>query len=487
MPLISKNSSQPKGGITPRDRNLLGILLLLMADLAVTAAVYALASVIRANFLPLLVSTPRFLSELGRYIWILPIWLATLAMNGGYSRRFTFWDELKFIWKSVFFVAMIVFASVFVGQAGVKLSRAFIFIILILIALLFPLTRPLSKRLLYRMGLLKRRLIIIGTGEAAHRALSILRREKNLGYEVAGFIGERPEGCKSTGGVKVHGFLDRVERYIEKCGIQDVLIADPDLDRQTLADLINRIQRKAENALYLMDISGVAVLGTEIRNFFGEENLVMEIKNNLARPANYISKKAFDFIFGFILSVILFLPLLVIAALVKATSRGPVIFRQQRIGKDGKLFWCYKFRTMYVDADKRLGEILKTDPDARKEWETYWKLKKDPRVTAFGGFLRHTSLDELPQLINVLKGEMSIVGPRPYLPREREHLKEFEGTILSVTPGITGFWQISGRNEKTAYQRLALDKWYVRNWNFWLDIVILIKTVGVLATRHGAG
>ncbi|MDA8173623.1 MAG: undecaprenyl-phosphate galactose phosphotransferase WbaP [Nitrospiraceae bacterium] len=485
MSLASKSNSF-KDGWTPRNRALLGVLLLLISDIAVTAGVYALAFFLRTSVLPLIVNTPYFLSGIGRYVWILPIWLATLAMEGGYSRRFTVWDELKCIWKSVFFVAMMVFALVFVGKAGVKISRAFIFVLFVLIAIAFPVTRPLCKRLLYRVGLLKRKLLIIGTGSTAKSALSILRREKNLGYDIAGLVGEKPEGKKHIDGAKVHGFVGRVEKYIEKCGVQDVLIADPSLEKQALADLVNRIQQKAENVLYLLDISGVAVLGTELRHFFDEENLVMEIKNNLARPLNYLTKKTLDFVFGFVLLIILAVPLLVISLLVKATSKGPVIFRQPRIGKDGKVFSCYKFRTMYLDAEKRLHEILAADPAARKQWETYWKLDKDPRVTSFGRFLREFSLDELPQLFNVLKGEMSIVGPRPYLPRERGLLREFEGTILSVTPGITGFWQVSGRNETTFRQRLALDKWYVRNWNLWLDIVILIKTLKVVAIRQGA-
>jgi len=142
---------------------------------------------------------------------------------------------------------------------------------------------------------------------------------------------------------------------------------------------------------------------------------------------------------------------------------------------------------MYNNADERLDKILAKDPRAKEEWEKHWKLKNDPRVIPLGKFLRRSSLDEIPQLINVLKGEMSLVGPRPYLEREWEWLKDSSETIHSVPPGITGLWQVSGRSNASYHQRLELDAWYVRNWNLWLDIMILIKTVSTVLKREGAG
>jgi undecaprenyl-phosphate galactose phosphotransferase len=183
---------------------------------------------------------------------------------------------------------------------------------------------------------------------------------------------------------------------------------------------------------------------------------------------------------------LLIIPMLIISIIIRMTSQGPAIFKQQRIGKNGEPFMCYKFRTMYSDADERLKDILVRDPEARAEWQAYWKLQNDPRVTKIGNFLRKTSLDELPQIWNVLKGEMSLIGPRPYLPREWDSLKEYSEIIHSVQPGITGLWQIRGRSNATYEQRLSLDSWYVRNWNIWLDIMILIKTLSVVIKKEGA-
>lgn len=160
---------------------------------------------------------------------------------------------------------------------------------------------------------------------------------------------------------------------------------------------------------------------------------------------------------------------------------------QERIGKDGKPFKCIKFRTMYRDADKRLKDILEADEKAREEWEKYFKLKEDPRVTKVGKFLRRTSLDELPQVFNVLKGDMSFIGPRPVVKKEIEqYYRDKAQYYYEVRPGITGLWQVSGRNELDYERRVRLDVWYVLNWSLWLDLIILLKTVKVVFSGKGA-
>ena len=475
-----------KGQFESRIRTAIGVSLLAGADLLILLLIALTSMAIRKSLLPhIFHAMPPF--ELPhKYYWLFPGWIAVLAYNGAYTRRFTFWDEVRSLWKVSFVVSVAVFAVLYIGKEGPEFSRAFLLGVCLLSLVFFPLLRPPFKRVIYRLGFLKRKLLILGSGEAALMALRAVRKEKNLGYEVAGFAGDDEAKRSEIEGMKVHGFMDSADRYIERCGIHDVMIAMPGLEKERLTNLINKVQYKAENTLYMSDVSAVAVLGAELRHFGNQDGMVVEIKNNLGRPKNYVLKKLFDLAIWFVLFVIFLLPALAICVIVKATSRGPVLFKQQRIGKDGRLFWCYKFRTMYTDAEDRLKEILQVDAGARKQWEKYWKLEDDPRVTRFGKFLRKTSLDELPQLINVLKGQMSIVGPRPYLERERDHLLKFEETILRVPPGITGLWQVSGRSDKTFRERLALDMWYVRNWNIWLDIVILFKTMRVVATGRGA-
>lgn len=165
---------------------------------------------------------------------------------------------------------------------------------------------------------------------------------------------------------------------------------------------------------------------------------------------------------------------------------GPIVYKHRRVGKDGKEFDCYKFRSMCVDSTERLTKLLATDPAAKEEWDRTFKLKNDPRITRSGEFLRKTSLDELPQLLNVLKGEMSLVGPRPIVQKEVPRYKEFIKEYYMVPPGITGMWQVSGRSDIDYPERVSMDSWYVHNWSIWLDIVLLWRTVKVVLDHKGA-
>lgn len=476
----------------PKVKNRLGTVLLLGIDFFTVFIIITIAGIIRSKAVPALFESPPPFSisiDFAKYHWIFPLWLIILAYNGAYSRRFTFWDEVRVLWRSTFFISLAVFTILFIGKAGADFSRSFILITCLLSLAVFPVSRTSGKRLLYSMGLLKRKIIILGTGEIAVKSLSVLRNEANLGYEIAGFIGEGGAG-KEKGlieGIKVHGFLEKAERYIKRCSIHDVLIAVPEMSRERLAPLINRLQQKTENMLFVPDLAGVAVLGTELRHFLREQTIMLEMKNNLLRPVNFITKRVFDFLLGLLMFLLFIVPILVISVLIKATSKGPAIFRQERITRDGRPFKCYKFRTMYLDAEQRLSGILASDPQAKKEWETYWKLKDDPRVTRIGRFLRETSLDELPQIFNLLKSEMSLVGPRPVTREEIErYYKDASKTCFSVLPGITGLWQVSGRNNTGYDYRIALDLWYIKNWNLWLDFVILLKTIHVVLKREGA-
>jgi undecaprenyl-phosphate galactose phosphotransferase len=171
---------------------------------------------------------------------------------------------------------------------------------------------------------------------------------------------------------------------------------------------------------------------------------------------------------------------------VKLSSPGPVFFLQKRIGNGGREFWCFKFRTMVLDADECLEQYLVENPLARHEWDNERKLKNDPRITPIGRILRRTSLDELPQMFNVLKGEMSLIGPRPIVAEEIEKYGNYFSYYKSVCPGISGLWQVSGRNDVDYAQRVMLDTFYVRNWSLWLDFMILLRTIPAVLRKNGA-
>ena len=229
-----------------------------------------------------------------------------------------------------------------------------------------------------------------------------------------------------------------------------------------------------------------------------EAVLVRDEENEEIKPIIVVTKKqniiyrfikrAID-IFAGIVGVILLIPLMIVVEIIriaKKENQGPLFYEQLRIGKNGKQFRMYKFRSMCMNADDTLKEYLKNNEEARKEFKKYKKLKKDPRITKVGKVLRETSLDEFPQLINVLLGNMSLVGPRPYLPREKEDMGEYYSSIIKVKPGITGYWQIRGRSKTSFNDRLKMDLQYVNNCSLKNDIKILFKTFAKVFKKDGA-
>ena len=177
---------------------------------------------------------------------------------------------------------------------------------------------------------------------------------------------------------------------------------------------------------------------------------------------------------------------MLIVFLIKKDSKGKVLFKQKRFGKDSKIFKCYKYRTMYENSDLLLKEYLKNNPREIEYYDKFHKYTNDPRITKTGHFLRKTSLDELPQLFNILQGHMSLIGPRPYMLSEKDKLKDDISIILKVKPGISGLWQVSGRNDLSFKERINLDIWYIQNWSLWIDLVIFIKTIKVVLGKVGA-
>ena len=473
--------------LTPNKlKNRLGILALFGLDFAALFLLFHAGVILREFVIPHFVTAlPEYQYRFMDYWWMFAVWLLIMFYKEGYSRRFAVWDEVKFIWKSAFLSTVAILTMLFMMKRGQKYSRVLVLTMFATVIILLPLIRLRAKKFLYSLGLMRRKLLIVGSGEAARTAFKAISNEPNLGYQVAAFVDDTPAAEKIEC-CKVHRGIDKIERYINAADIHDVVVAKPEMDKGALIELINHIQHKAENTLFIPDIGGIAVSGTELRHFFREQTMILEIRNNLAHPLTYTAKRLIDYTAGLAVFALSLPLLLYIARRIRKDSLGPAILKQERIGKNGKPFMCYKFRTMYEDAEERLEEILATDPAAKQEWEKYWKLKNDPRVTKVGAWLRSSSLDELPQVFNILKGEMSLIGPRPYLPREREFLANDGHVILRLPPGITGLWQVSGRSDTSYDYRLAMDGWYVKNWDLWLDVMIVFKTVGVVINREGA-
>jgi Undecaprenyl-phosphate galactose phosphotransferase WbaP len=220
-------------------------------------------------------------------------------------------------------------------------------------------------------------------------------------------------------------------------------------------------------------------------SLFGRDGMLLVRRNSHAQPMARLSKAAFDIAVASLLLLVAS-PLLLAIALLVRLDGGPALYGQRRIGRNGRHFPCLKFRTMVVDADQVLQKLLSEDPALNEQWRSQQKLDHDPRITRVGKFLRQTSLDELPQLINVLKLEMSLVGPRPIVDDEVAHYGEHIAEYHATRPGLTGLWQVSGRSNTSYRRRVRLDVWYVNNRTIWIDIVVLLKTIPAVLNRSGA-
>ncbi len=198
------------------------------------------------------------------------------------------------------------------------------------------------------------------------------------------------------------------------------------------------------------------------------------------------AKRLFDVVFSLTILIVFAPVYLLLVVLIALSSRGPVFYIQERVGKNYKPFGCIKFRTMVRNADEVLIEMMETSPGLRQEFKSNFKLRRDPRITRIGRFLRITSLDEFPQFLNVLKGDMSVVGPRPVVTEELERYGKYADRVFSIRPGLTGLWQVSGRNQTSFIRRAELDIEYIQRWSIWMDIFILIKTIKVVLLREGA-
>jgi undecaprenyl-phosphate galactose phosphotransferase len=218
---------------------------------------------------------------------------------------------------------------------------------------------------------------------------------------------------------------------------------------------------------------------------FSHEVMILRVSNNLAKRSSRFLKRAFD-ILGSSLIMLFLSPVILIILYQVSKDGGSPIYGHERIGLNGKKFYCLKFRSMVLNAQDVLADLLANSEEARKEWDKDFKLKNDPRITKIGQFLRKTSLDELPQLWNVFRVEMSLVGPRPVVEKELERYAGDADYYLMAKPGMTGLWQVSGRNDVNYDVRVYFDAWYVKNWSLWNDIAILFKTINVVLRRDGA-
>ncbi len=400
-----------------------------------------------------------------------------------YSDRRPFWDELGDILRLMGSLALL--DMTLVASTRWNSSRLWWLLVWLLAVVMVIWGRVMTRWLLEHMGLWTRPTIIIGDGENAHEAAIALQSEPRMGFEVAGYVDVDEASPALKLNAKIQLNLQQLEVLADQPGVQWVIALEHAQSEQREHWLRTLTKWGATDISVIPAMRGVPLYGTDMSHFFSHEVALLRVRNNLRRWPARLTKRLFDFLIAAFLLIVLS-PLMALIAVVLKLEGGSVLFAHQRIGKNGRKFNCYKFRSMVPNAEQLLQRLLKHNPHLRDEWHKEHKLKDDPRISRMGDFLRRTSLDELPQLLNVLKSEMSLVGPRPIVQEELQKYGLEKSYYLMVRPGMTGLWQVSGRNDVDYETRVYLDAWYVKNWSLWYDLAILFKTIKVVFGRHGA-
>lgn len=400
-----------------------------------------------------------------------------------YSDRRPLWDELSDFGRMVGVLALMDMALVAVTRWNA--SRLWWVLSWLAVLVLLVVMRAVSRQILKRLSLWVRPTIIVGVGPNAAEAALALKSQPELGFQVYGFVDAGGRGVTASTDTQPRLPAAAMAEVADQPGIQWVIALEHAQSEQREHWLRQLAQWGASDVSVIPAMRGVPLHGTDMSHFFSHEVALLRMRNNLRRWPARLTKRVFDTVAAALLLVMLSPLLLVLAVLIRRDG-GPALFAHPRIGKQGRVFNCYKFRTMVVDAEKQLEQLLQKRPELRHQWQRERKLRQDPRVSPIGRLLRRTSLDELPQLINVVRGEMSLVGPRPVVRTELQRYGDEVGYYLMVRPGMTGLWQVSGRNDVDYDTRVYLDTWYVKNWSLWHDLVILIKTVRVVLSRSGA-
>lgn len=414
------------------------------------------------------------------------LFITVLFLNHGYKIDTSYWEKVKIIFRSITIGIVLSIVLMYAGHIINNVSRLFVILSYGFILLYIILFRYILARMLIKLNVLAIPVLLVGAGKTAELVDIHFSNMPLAMYKIVGFVDDNPKSSVLANKYECLGKFSDAEAVIKKYNIPNVLVCAPGLESRKLVTLINKLQILVEKVTFVPELFGIPAANIQARGLMNEQTLILEVKNNLAQRRNRLFKRIFD-ITATVIGGILILPVIaIVAILIYLDSPGPIVFGHKRVGQGGKEFPCYKFRSMVPNAQEALEIYLKENPEAREEWERDFKLKDDPRVTKIGKFLRKTSLDELPQLWNVLIGDMSLVGPRPIVRAEVEKYGEYINDFYLVPPGITGVWQVSGRSDTTYEERVLMDSWYVHNWSVWIDIVYLVKTVFAVIKSKGA-
>jgi exopolysaccharide biosynthesis polyprenyl glycosylphosphotransferase len=411
----------------------------------------------------------------------------TFHYSGLYKpwRGQNFFSEFKAILTGWLAMAGLILLLLFVFKVAQRYSRFVLMSWFIITPMILFLLHAIVRKILCMIRARSKNMrsaVIVGAGDSGLSLARYINEIPWSGIKILGFFDDFETTKNYTGNEKITvlGEINALLDFLKSRRVDYIYIALPMQDKKRIYEILNNCRTHGARIYLVPDLANYRLFNGRIQHLgkmmLFDFNPDSEFKN------------IFDICFSLFI-IFLTLPLtLIIALLIKLGDGGPVFYRHRRITVTGIEFYCLKFRTMHVDADKKLEDILTENPAAREEWEKTFKLKNDPRITKIGRFLRKTSLDELPQFINVLRGEMSVVGARPIVQRElSDYYKENAGIYCSIKPGITGIWQVSQRSNTEDYQeRVKIDVWYSLNVGFWLDLKIICLTLVAMVRRKGA-
>lgn len=390
-------------------------------------------------------------------------------------------EELRRLTYASSLVFIVIGASTFMYRSEAEYSRgAFIFAWL-LVLLAVPLSRALVRELFARKAWWGTGVVILGAGQTGQEVVRLLQKQPGLGLKPLALLDDDTrKHLENPYGIGVLGNLSLAPE-LAKLGIRHAIVAMPSVPRDRLLELLGSHTSMFPHLMLIPNLMGLSSLWVSAKDLGGV--LSLEVRQRLLMSGPRLVKRSMDISLVLLASPFIILISAIVALLVRLDSPGTVVFTQNRPGLNGNFFKIFKFRTMYIDAEARMQSL---PADLKAEFEQYGKIQNDPRVTKIGYWLRKFSLDEFPQFWNILRGDMSLVGPRAYLVDQMKQMREYQTIVLSVMPGLTGLWQVSGRSEISFDERLDLDSYYVRNWSPWLDLYILARTVWVVLFSRGA-
>jgi Undecaprenyl-phosphate galactose phosphotransferase WbaP len=401
------------------------------------------------------------------------------SVTGAYSARRPLQDDIKQVMSALIVMLMIDGFVQFASKE--EFSRLWIILVWPTAMVLIPMFRIAARRLLNAYGVWRMGAVVVGGGAHFASVAQSLEHDRYVGYAIACHL-----DLSRVLGPSLPQVAAGLAAHMQQRGAETAILVPSAEEMPEIDRVIDALNLNLTAYTLIPPLRHLPFAGLQVQTMGNSDAIMMTSRTGLMSPARQGVKRTFDIAVSVLLIVAL-LPLLLIISGLVAWGGGPVLFGHKRIGKGSREFRCLKFRTMSVHSDKILADLLANDPAIAREWRQNFKLENDPRVTKVGRFLRKTSFDELPQLLNVIRGEMSLVGPRPVVADElRYYYGESAIYYQMVRPGITGLWQVSGRSQTTYERRVFLDNCYVRNWSLWTDVAILFNTVPSVLGGDGA-